>query len=78
MPIQLFATQLLDGSAATAGIPGLLGSLKGTVPVVVDSVGSLLSVQVQVRVSVRDEHDLPDPYFNWSFSTGATALAARA
>src|SRR5437870_5702099 len=30
MPIQLFATQLLDGGVATAGVPGLLGALQGT------------------------------------------------
>jgi len=77
MPIQLFATQLLDGSPATAGIPGLLGSLKGKVPVVVDSVGSALAVQVQVRVTVRDNHDQLDPYLNWSFGTGAAGVGGE-
>ena len=77
MPIQLFATQLLDGSTAAAGIPGLLGSLKGTVPVVVDSVGSALAVQIQVRVTVRDDKNQLDPYVNWSFSTGATGVGGE-
>jgi hypothetical protein len=74
MPIQLFATQLLDGGVATAGVPGLLGGVTGTVPVVIDSVGSLLNVQVQVRVSVRDDKNRLDPYVNWSFSTGANGV----
>jgi hypothetical protein len=77
MPIQLFATQLLDGSTAAAGIPGLLGSLKGTVPVVIDSVNSVLAVQIQVRVSVRDDKNQLDPYVNWSFSTGATGVGGE-
>lgn len=77
MPIQEFATQLLNGSATTAGIPGLLGSLKGKVPVVVDSIGSALAVQIQVRLNVRDDHDQPDGYFNWSFSDGSAGVGGQ-
>ena len=77
MPIQLFPTQLLDGPAATAGIPGLLGSLKGKVPVVVDSLGSGLAVQIQVRLTVRDSNDQLDPYVNWSFGTGPAGVGGQ-
>jgi hypothetical protein len=78
MPIQEFALQLLESSVAGApGVPGLLGSLKGTVPVVVDSVNSLLAVQIQVRVSVRDDNNQLDPYLSWSFSNGATGVGGQ-
>ena len=43
MPIQEFVTQILDG-AATGGVPGLVASLTGNVPVVIDKVGSLLNI----------------------------------